>query len=438
MKWTGRYESFSATGLRKDLASGLIVAVVAVPLGMAFAIASGVKPEYGLYTTIIAGILISLLGGSKFQIGGPTGAFIPVLLAIVMQYGYEYLLIAGLMAGVLLVLMGVFKLGSLIRFIPLPVTVGFTSGIAVIIFSGQIASFLGLKGVERHESFILSMKEIALHLPSFNLYSILTASLSLTAMLLVAKYASKIPASLAGLALSTAAAVWLFPGKVETIGSAYGAISSALPGLYFPALTWETMLMMLPSALVIALLGGVESLLSAVVADNMTGSRHNSNRELIGQGIANIVTPLFGGIPATGAIARTATNIKNGAVSPFSGIIHGVVVLLIVMLFARYASFIPLAGMAPILMVVAWNMSERQHFMQILRLRNGDSVVLCLTFLLTVFTTLIMAVGTGILLAGILYIRGQGSLASALQAFRQQSSSQTAVQVEKPRTHRIR
>lgn len=405
MKWMKRFNGYSANNFRKDLISGFIVGIVAIPLGMAFAIASGVKPEYGLYTTIIAGILISLFGGSKFQIGGPTGAFIPILLGIVIQYGYENLLIAGFLAGIFLVLMGLLRLGSLIRFIPKSVTIGFTTGIAVIIFSGQIANFLGLEGVQRHEYFFYNMKEIVLRISSLNLYSVLTAIICLAALILTPKFFPKVPASLVGIIVSTLIAVWLFPGKVTTIGTAYGNIPSGLPEFVPLELSWDRIVMMLQPALIIAMLGSIESLLSAVVADEMTGSRHNSNRELIGQGVANIAAPLFGGIPATGAIARTATNIKSGAVSPLSGVIHGVVVLLIVVLFAPYASNIPLASMAPILMVVAWNMSEYKTFTHMLKTRTGDSLILLVTFLLTVFTTLTIAVQVGLALAVILFIK---------------------------------
>lgn len=410
MKWTGRFSNYSVASLRKDLISGCIVGIVAIPLGMAFAIASGVKPEYGLYTTIVAGILISLLGGSRFQIGGPTGAFIPILLAIVLQYGYENLLIAGFLAGIFLVLMGLLRLGTLIKFIPRPVTIGFTAGIAVTIFSGQIGNFLGLTGMKRHEYFHENMKEIALQFHTLNFYSLLTAAICLAALLLTPKFLPKIPGSLVGILVSTLAAAWLFPGKVTTIGSAYGAIPGGLPSLHPLTLSLDSVVPMLQPALIIALLGSIESLLSAVVADGMTGTRHNSNRELIGQGLANMAAPLFGGIPATGAIARTATNIKNGAVSPMSGIIHGIVVLLIVALFAPYASNIPLASMAPILMVVAWNMSERKAFAHMLKTRTGDTLVLLVTFLLTVFTTLTTAVEVGLVLAVVLFVKRMGEL----------------------------
>lgn len=401
----GRFKGYSIQHFRKDLLSGIIVGIIAIPLGMAFAIASGVKPEYGIYTTIIAGIIISLFGGSRYQIGGPTGAFVPVLLGIVMMYGYENLLIAGFMAGVMLFLMGVLRLGSLIKFIPRPVTIGFTSGIAVIIFTGQIANFLGLTGIEKHDDFLSNMKEIFIHLHTLNIYSLVTAIISLAFLIYTPRYFPKVPGSLIGLIVSSIAASLLFSDKVATIGSSFGAIPSGLPSFQIPDISWETIIQLLYPAFVIAMLGGIESLLSAVVADGMTGSKHNSNRELIGQGIANMVTPLFGGIPATGAIARTATNIKTGAVSPMSGVIHGIVVLVVLLMLAPYASHIPLASMAPILMVVAWNMSERKEFVGVLKTKTSDSLILMITFLLTVFTDLTIAVEIGLVLAAILFVK---------------------------------
>ncbi|GLF83573.1 SulP family inorganic anion transporter [Bacillus safensis] len=405
MRFYGRFEGYNSSKFRRDLIAGLVVGVVAIPLGMAFAIASGVGPEYGLYTVIVAGILISLFGGSKYQIGGPTGAFVPILFGIVSQYGIENLLIAGFMAGCMLVLFGIFKLGKLMKFIPRPVIIGFTAGIAVIIFSGQIANFLGLKGVEKHESFFLNMREIVVHLGTTNSLAIITAVIGLVVILAAQKYIPKIPGALLGLLASTFLAVLFFQGQVETIGSAYGEIPRQLPTFAFPELTIEKMIYLLPPAIVIALLGGVESILSAMVADNMKGSKHDSNKELVGQGIANMAAPLFGGIPATGAIARTATNIKNGGASPISGVVHGVVVLLILMVFAPYASMIPLAAMAPILMFVAWNMSERKEFINILKVKNADSLVLVVTFLLTVIGDLIIGVTAGLILAFIAFIK---------------------------------
>lgn len=403
--FTGRYEGYSIHHLKKDLISGIIVGIVAIPLAMSFAIASGVKPEYGIYTSIIAGILISIFGGSKYQIGGPTGAFVPILLGIVISYGYENLLIAGLMAGIILCLMGIFKLGSLIKFIPRPVTIGFTAGIAVIIFTGQIANFLGLKNVENHEYFIDNIKEIVTHIHTTSFYSVLTAIISLVIILITPKVLPKVPAALAGIVVSTLVATIFFSGQVATIATAYGVIPNTLPDFAIPEITFERIQLLIGPAFVIAMLGGIESLLSAVVADGMTNTKHNSNRELIGQGIANIVTPLFGGIPATGAIARTATNIKTGAASPMSGVIHGVFVLVTLLLLAPVASHIPLASMAPVLMVVAWNMSEQKHFAHILKLKSGDSLVLMITFLLTVFTSLTLAVEVGLVLAVVLFAK---------------------------------
>ncbi|SPT76358.1 sulfate permease [Bacillus cereus] len=312
---------------QKDLLSGMIVGVVAIPLAMSFAIASGVKPEYGIYTTCIAGILISLFGDSKYQIGGPTGAFVPILLGIVITYGYENLLLAGLLAGIILCLMGIFKLGSLIKFIPRPVTIGFTSGIAVTIFTGQIASFLGLTGIKKHEKFIANLQEIFTHIGTTNFYSVITALIFFFVILITPKISPKVPGSLVGVVISTIIATVFFLGHVPTIGTAYGTIPNTLPQFDIPEITLERIKQLIGPVFVIAMLGGIESLLSAVVADGMTNSKHNSNKELIGQGIANIVTSLFGGVPATGAIARTATNIKSGDTSSMSGVIHGVFVL---------------------------------------------------------------------------------------------------------------
>lgn len=405
VKWSGRFEGYSFAHFKKDLLSGTIVGIIAVPLAMSFAIASGVKPEYGIYTAIIAGILISLLGGSKFQIGGPTGAFVPILLGVVLVYGYENLLIACLMAGVMLLLMGIFRLGSLIKFIPRPVTVGFTAGIAVIIFTGQIGNFLGLTNMEQHEKFHMNVLEIASNIETVNFYSLLVAIISFALILMAPKVLPKVPGALIGIIVSSVVTVFFLQGHVATIGSTYGAIPNTLPEFRIPEITLERIYMLIGPAFVIAMLGGIESLLSAVVADGMTNSKHNSNRELLGQGIANIVTPFFGGIPATGAIARTATNIKSGAVSPMSGVIHGIFVLITLLLLAPLAVHIPLASLAPVLMMVAWNMSERHHFAHILKLKSGDSLVLCITFLLTVFMSLTVAVMAGLILAVILFAK---------------------------------
>lgn len=415
-KRSGRFHGYSSVHFQRDLISGFTVAIIALPLGLSFAIASGVAPVYGIYTTIIAGILISLFGGSRFQIGGPTGAFVPVLLGIVLTEGYESLLLSGLMAGVLLVLMGVFRLGALIRYIPRPVTVGFTAGIAVIIFVGQVANFLGLRDIEKHEAFLPNVREILANISTINGYSVLTGAICLAAILLIPKMSRRLPGAIIGLVLSTLAAAWIYPGEVATIGTVFGSISGEWPAISLPAVSGEKIIRLLPLAFVVAMLGAIESLLSAVVADRMAGTKHNSNRELIGQGIANIITPLFGGIPATGAIARTAANIRHGAATPLAGIIHGLVVLVILLVFADYAANIPLAAMAPILMVVAWNMSERKEFRHLISVKSGDSIVMAVTFLLTVLTSLTIAVGAGLGLAAILFIKRMGEVTGMTKA----------------------
>lgn len=405
-----RYEGFIKSDLKKDLMAGVTVGVVAIPLGMAFAIASGVKPEYGLYTTIVAGLIVALFGGSRFQIAGPTGAFIPILLAIVLQYGYEDLLIAGFLAGIMLILMGLFKVGNLIKFIPRSVTIGFTSGIAIIIFSGQIEGFLGLEGIEKKEYFHENMLQILQNLASINLYSILIGLIGILIVIYIPRFFPRLPVLLVALIIPTLLAIIFFPGKLATIGTEFGGISQSFPGISFPKITFEKILYLWQPAFVIAMLGGIESLLSAVVSDGMTGKQHHSNRELFGQGLANLVTPLFGGIPATGAIARTATNIRAGAVSPLSGVFQSVFVLLTLLLFAPYASHVPLASMAPILMMVAFNMSEYKSFSHILKLKSGDSLVLVMTFLLTVFVNLTIAVPVGLALAMISFIKRMGEV----------------------------
>lgn len=436
MKWNwndNRFENYSFASFRKDITSGIIVGIIAIPLGMAFAIASGVNPEYGIYTTIIAGILISLFGGSKFQIGGPTGAFIPIVLGIVLSYGFENLLIAGFLAGIILVLFGVFRFGSLIKYIPRSVTIGFTSGIAVIIFTGQIPNFLGLQDIENHEAFLLNMGEIFQHFDTVTPYSILTAIICLVILLLSPKIFPKLPGPLMGLVISTIIATIFYPSEIATIDSVYGGIPNTLPSFHLPAITWDRVTLLIHPAFVIAILGAIESLLSAVVADGMTNNKHNSNKELIGQGIANMIAPLFGGIPATGAIARTATNIKSGAVSPLSGIIHGIVVLIILLVLAPFAGRIPLASMAPLLMVVAWNMSEQKSFRMILQTKTGDSLVLSVTFLLTVFFDLTTAVEIGLFLAIIIFTKRMSDIMKTSQLL--PSDSNKLEKIDQKRSH---
>ncbi|GKV56761.1 putative sulfate transporter YvdB [Sporosarcina sp. NCCP-2222] len=401
-----RFISYNAAGFQKDMIAGITEGIVAIPLGMAFAIASGVKPEYGLYTTIIAGFLVALFGGSRFQIAGPTDAFIPILLAIVLQYGYEDLLIAGMMAGVFLLLMSFLGVSQLIHFVPRSITIGFTTGIAVIIFTGQLGNFLGLTGLSNHEFFHENIAGLINQIHTINGYSIVTALIGLAVILLLPKIAPRIPLLLVALLIPTIVSFLFFPGQVETIGSAFGGIPRTLTSFHLPHITLSKLITLWQPALIIAALGAIESLLSAVVADGMkNGEKHNSKKELFGQGIANLITPLFGGIPATGAIARTATNIRSGAVSPVSGMVQSAFVLGFLVVFAPYASFIPLASMAPILMYVAWNMSARHAFVHILSLRSSDSIVLLTTFLLTVFINLTVAVQIGILLAALSFLK---------------------------------
>lgn len=403
-----RYLNYNIAGFRKDLIAGITVGIVAIPLGMAFAIASGVKPEYGLYSTIVAGFLVALFGGSRFQIAGPTGAFIPILLAIVLQYGYEDLLIAGLLAGVFLIIMSFVGVSNLIHFVPKSVTVGFTTGIAVIIFTGQLGNFFGLQGLEQKEFFHENMIGIIKQFHTLNLYSILIAIIGIIVIFLLPKIAPRVPVLLVALLIPTLISFFFFPGKVDTIGTTFGGIPNSLPSFRFPDITLSKLVALWSPALVIAALGSIESLLSAVVADGMKDDgqeKHDSKRELFGQGIANIITPLFGGIPATGAIARTATNIGAGAVSPVSGFVQSIFVLGFLLIFAPYASYIPLAAMAPILMFVAWNMSVRKVFMHLLSIRTGDTVVLLTTFLLTIFVNLTVAVQVGLLIAVISFLR---------------------------------
>ncbi|MBP2628722.1 MAG: sulfate transporter [Firmicutes bacterium] len=390
---------------KKDLLSGLTVGVISLPLAMAFAIASGVNPEYGIYTTITAACLVALFGGSKYQVAGPTGAFIPILLSIVLTYGYENLLIAGFLSGIILIVMGLLDMGSLIKFIPRSVTIGFTAGIAVNIFTGQIANFLGLTGLERHESFLATMNDIIIHLGTTNPYSTLTATICFVIILITPRFIPKMPGSLAGLVISTLIASLFFPNDVSTIASTFGGIPSNLPQIKIPVFTLDKLEQLFRPALTIAILGAIESLMSAVVADGMTGTRHNSNRELIGQGLANMVTPLLGGIPATGAIARTATNIKTGAATRYSIVISALFVLVTMLVLAPYAGLIPLASMAPVLMIVAYNMSEHHAFIGILKVRSLSAGVLLITFFLTVLANLTVAVEIGLLLAMMLFVK---------------------------------
>lgn len=398
-------EGYCFSKLWADMLAGSTVAIIALPLAMAFAIASGVSPEKGLYTAIVAGFIISLLGGSKYQIGGPTGAFVVVLYAVVLRHGFDGLVIATILAGLMLFFMGVFKLGNIIKYIPYPVTVGFTSGIALIIFSSQIKDFFGLPivtmPVEFTEQWALYAEEV-LHV---NYYSLMIGLVSVVLLLKLRYRFPRIPAPIIVIILSSLI-VYIFGLPVETIGSKFGALPSMLPSPSIPPFSLEKIRAVFPDAITMALLGAIESLLSCVVADGMTGDRHHSNKELMAQGIANIGSALFGGIAATGAIARTATNIKAGAYSPVSGMIHALMLLLFMFLFSKWIVLIPLCALAAILIVVAWNMSEFHHFKAIaLKSERNDVVVLLMTFFLTVLIDLNTGVQTGIMLAALLFIK---------------------------------
>lgn len=403
-------EGYSREMLSKDLTAGVVVGIVALPLAIAFAIASGVKPEQGIYTAIIAGFLISALGGSRVQIGGPTGAFIVLIYGIVQQYGYDGLVIATILAGLLLVAMGLARFGAILRFIPYPVTVGFTSGIAVVIATGQIRDALGLNIQVMPAHFIEQIATYAGAIGSTDLLSLSVALASILMIVYVPKLSRRIPGSLVAIIVTTlVVSVGGLP--IETVGSRFGAVSGTLPQLTLPTLDWNTITKLFSPALSIALLAGIESLLSAVVADGMTGRRHRSNTELIAQGIANIVTPLFGGIPATGAIARTATNVKNGAVSPISGIIHAAVLFVILIAAGNWAALIPLPTLAGILLVVAYNMIEIHLFTYVLKSTRSDAMVLLTTFLLTVLVDLTVAIQVGVVLAAFLFMKRMADVA---------------------------
>lgn len=397
-------EGITPRQLTQDLMAGVIVGVVALPLAIAFAIASGVKPEQGLFTAIVAGLLISVLSGSRVQIGGPTGAFIVIIYGIVEKYGYDGLATATLLAGGLLICMGLARLGTVIKFIPFPVTVGFTAGIALIILVGQIRDFFGLQMEKVPAEFLEKIAAFAEHIGSVNPWAAVIAVASVLIILGWPRLTHRIPGSLVAI-IATTAAVQLLNLPVETIGSRFGAVPNTLPAPQLPNISWELCRQMFSPALTIALLAGIESLLSAVVADGMTERRHRSNMELIAQGVANLATPIFGGIPATGAIARTATNIKNGGRTPIAGIVHAITLLLIMLFFGKWAALIPMATLAGILAIVAWNMSETHLFIKMFRGPKSDILVLVSTFLLTVLVDLTVAIQVGLVLAALLFMR---------------------------------
>jgi SulP family sulfate permease len=406
-KWLPRsvecLRGYTVRQLSHDLVAGLTVGLVALPLAMAFAIASGVSPQAGLYTAVVAGFLISALGGSRTQIGGPTGAFVVIVAGIVVKFGVGGLALVGIMAGVLLLVMGFTGLGTAVKYIPRPVTIGFTNGIALLIASTQIKDFLGLKTPPVPSEFLPRMEMLFHYVTTMRWQTVTVAAASLTIILLWPQLTKRFPGSIVALLLATVA-VAVFHLPIETIGSKFGGIPQGFPHFVLPNFRAEHILPLLPSAFTVALLAAVESLLSAVVADGMSGDHHNSNVELVAQGVANIVSPLFGGIPATGAIARTATNIRSGALTPVAGMVHALTLLAILLVAAPLARFVPLATLAAVLFVVAYNMGEWREISTILRLSKTDIAVWFTTFALTVFADLTVAVGVGMTLAALLYI----------------------------------
>ncbi len=388
----------------KDLIAGIIVGIVALPLAIAFAIASGVSPEKGLFTAIVAGFIISAFGGSKVQIGGPTGAFIVVVYSIVQQYGINGLVVATFIAGIMLMIMGFARFGSVIKYIPHPLIVGFTTGIAVIIFSSQMKDFFGLNMGAVPSDFIEKWVAYFHHVSTFNWYAVAIGAGTVLVVIFFSKITHIIPGSLIAILMATTA-VQLFHLPVDTIGSRFGNIPSSLPYPSLPYLNWEIIKNLIRPAFTIAILGGIESLLSAVVADGMIGGNHRSNMELVAQGGANIASSLFGGIPATGAIARTATNVKNGGRTPVAGIIHAVTLLVIMLAVGKWAVLIPMSCLAGILIIVAYNMSEYATFINIVKGSRSDAAVLITTFLLTVLFDLTLAIEIGMVLAVFLFMR---------------------------------
>lgn len=403
-------KNYSKETFMSDLMAGIIVGIVALPLAIAFGIASGVSPEKGIITAIIAGFIISLLGGSKVQIGGPTGAFIVIIYGIIQQYGEAGLIVATLMAGILLILLGVFKLGAIIKFIPYPIIVGFTSGIAVTIFTTQIADIFGLNfgGEKVPGDFIGKWMIYFRHFDTVNWWNAVVSILSIIIIAITPRFSKKIPGSLIAIIVVTIGvyALKTYAGidSIDTIGDRF-TIKSELPEAAIPTLNWEAIKDLFPVAITIAVLGAIESLLSATVADGVTGDKHDSNTELIAQGTANLITPLFGGIPATGAIARTMTNINNGGKTPVAGIIHAIVLLLILLFLMPLAQYIPMACLAGVLVIVSYNMSEWRTFKALLKNPKSDVTVLLITFFLTIIFDLTIAIEVGLVIACILFMR---------------------------------
>ena len=388
----------------KDLGAGLIVGVVALPLALAFAIASGVKPEQGLFTAIVGGFIISALSGSRVQIGGPTGAFVVIVYGVVQKYGYDGLAAATLIAGLLLIVMGVARMGAVIKFIPYPVTVGFTTGIALIIFSSQLRDFMGLQMSDVPAHFVDKWGAYAGALGSFSAAAVAVSIGTIIILLFWGRVTRFVPSPIVAILLTTAA-VHIFHVPVETIGGRFGAVPNHLPSPRLPDVDLQTLRSVLSPAISIALLAGIESLLSCVIADGMTGRRHRSNTELVAQGVANIATPIFAGIPCTGAIARTATNVKSGGQTPVSGMVHALVLLLIMVAFGKWAALVPMATLAGILVITAYRMSEWRLFVRIFRSTKSDTAVMVTTFLLTVLVDLTVAIQVGVVVASFLFMK---------------------------------
>jgi SulP family sulfate permease len=396
-------EGYGWSDLRSDAVSGLTVAVVALPLSMAIAIASGVSPERGLYTAIAGGMIISLIGGSRFQIGGPAGAFIGLIAGVVERHGYDGLAIATIIAGLVLIAVGLLRLGSYIKYIPFPVTVGFTAGIAVIIFASQLRNLLGLTIAHEPSALLPTLIAIRDALPTMHLPTVGITLLSLAGIVVLRRLRPAWPSFLIAVALAAVVCA-VFHLDVQTVSTRFGAIPRSLPSPALPAFSIEKVQAVLPDGLAIALLGAIESLLSAVVADGMTGRRHRSNCELSAQGVANIASIVFGGICVTGTVARTATNVRAGAHGPVSGIFHCGYLLIFLIVAAPLVGFIPLASLGAVLAVVAWNMAEKEEFWSLLRSSRGDAVVLLSTFLLTIFVDLVTGIAVGVVLGALLFL----------------------------------
>lgn len=404
-------KNYSSASFKKDLFAGITVGIVAIPLALAFAIASGATPSQGIFTAVIAGFFISFLGGSRYQIGGPTGAFVIIIYGIIAQHGYDGLLIATIMAGIILIFLGIARVGSFIKFIPYPVTTGFTAGIGVVIFSSQIKDFLGLTYKETSPEFIDKWISIFSNLSTINISSAAIGICTVAIILVIRKMSTNIPSHVVAIVISTALCFFLGL-NAETIGDRFGTINAVFPSFTVSEVTIEKIRALFPAAITIALLAGIESLLSAVVADGMTGSHHKSNTELVGQGVANILSGFFGCIPATGAIARTATNVRAGGVTPLSGMIHAVFLCLFILFFSFLIEIIPMAALAGVLLVVSVDMMGIKNMANLLSSPKSDVVVLLTTFILTIIIDLTAAVQVGVVLAALLFMKRMSDVTS--------------------------